>query len=39
MVAIATSVIFLGEVMSLTLGTGLLLTLSGIALITLKGKQ
>jgi len=35
MVAIATSVMFLGEVMSLTLGVGLLLTLGGIVLVTL----
>jgi len=38
MVAIATSVMFLGEVMSLTLGAGLLLTISGIAIVTL-GQQ
>ena len=38
MVAIATSVMFLGEVMSLTLGAGLLLTLGGIAIVTL-GQQ
>ena len=34
-VALATSVMFLGEVLTLTLGTGLVLILGGIALVTL----
>jgi len=38
-VALATSVMFLGEVLTLTLGTGLVLILGGIALVTLGERQ
>ncbi len=39
MVAIVTSVLFLGESLTLTLGGGLVLILGGIALVTLGGQQ
>ncbi len=39
MVAIVTSVLFLGEAFTLTLGGGLVLILGGIALVTIGGQQ